>query len=383
METVSSFSRPWAYRPAALASIGAAALLALAFYAAVALSQPILAAIAGAGGLALLRWAWADRPYSATLVAIDAAAFAIFAIQRNDSIGFWQLPGPWADVWRFDPPGAAIALIVYVGGSILALVGGARGLRLVEGLSLIAVPFLFNLLLTVGADWRMAGHGRGRDRARKSVVSCSSRDRTRAHPMVRRRGDFHADQPGQRQPAAAIGPRARAVCAERRGRRRHPPVRQRGAMGRSAARWRLSSPAPARRSPKRACGRSSIFSPALRSIGLAGARRASRRSGSIGGPASSRARFTARCSWASFSSPPGPARAPAPGRSSTAPRSSSARLAARSPFRSRKTIIGSADGTPPFFGRLMAAYRDPRGPARGACRRSGLGARLPRRSRGL
>ena len=72
-------------------------------------------------------------PYSAALIAIDAAAFAIFAIQRNDSLGFWQLPGPWADVWRFDPPGAAIALIVYVGGSILALVGGARGLRLDRG----------------------------------------------------------------------------------------------------------------------------------------------------------------------------------------------------------------------------------------------------------
>ena len=41
----------------------------------------------------------------------------------------------------------------------MALVAGARGLRLIEALSLIAVPFLFNLLITVGADWRMAGSG--------------------------------------------------------------------------------------------------------------------------------------------------------------------------------------------------------------------------------
>jgi len=159
METASPFAPPLGRGSAALPSLGGAALLALAFYAAVALRQPVLAALAGAGALALLRWAWAERPYSAALIASDAAAFAIFAIQRNDSLGFWQLPGPWADVWRFDPPGATIALIVYAGGSILALIGGARGLRLIEAVSLIAVPFLFNLLITVGADWRMAGIG--------------------------------------------------------------------------------------------------------------------------------------------------------------------------------------------------------------------------------
>ena len=115
--------------------------------------------VAGAGGVAVLRWARAERPYSRALIFVDAAAFAIFAIQRNDSIGFWQLPGPWADVFRFDPPGAAIALIIYVGGSLLALIGGFRGLRVIEALSLIAVPFLFNLLLAVGADWHMAELG--------------------------------------------------------------------------------------------------------------------------------------------------------------------------------------------------------------------------------
>ena len=121
--------------------------------------EPIVAALAGAAALALLRWARAERPYSAALIAIDAAAFAIFAFQRNDSLGFWLLPGPWADVWRFNAPGATIALIMYAGGSIMALIGGFRGLRLIEALSLIAVPFLFNLLLTVGADWHMAEIG--------------------------------------------------------------------------------------------------------------------------------------------------------------------------------------------------------------------------------
>jgi cyclic beta-1,2-glucan synthetase len=159
MEMTSPLARPFARRSVALPSLGGSALLALGLYAAVALKQPILAAVAGAASLALLRWAWAERPFSAALIAFDAAAFAIFAVQRNDSLGFWQLPGPWADVWRFDPPGATIALIVYAGGSIMALVSAGRGLRLIEAVSLIAIPFLFNLLVTVGADWRMAGLG--------------------------------------------------------------------------------------------------------------------------------------------------------------------------------------------------------------------------------
>ena len=159
METTAPYARPFVRQFAAPSWLGGVALLALAFYASVVLRQPVLAAIAGSAGLALLRWARAERPYSHALIAIDAAAFAIFAIQRNDSLGFWQLPGPWSDVWRFNPPGAVIALSVYAGGSILALIGGFCGLRLIEALSLIAIPFLFNLLLTVGADWHMAELG--------------------------------------------------------------------------------------------------------------------------------------------------------------------------------------------------------------------------------
>ena len=49
--------------------------------------------------------------------------------------------------------------MVYAGGSIMALIAGYRGLRLIEAMSLIAVPFLFNLLLTIGADWHMADLG--------------------------------------------------------------------------------------------------------------------------------------------------------------------------------------------------------------------------------
>ena len=161
MEMTSPSARPFVGRPVApgLLAAGGLALLAVGFYAAIVVSQPIVAALGGAAGLALLRLARAERPYSAALIVFDAAAFAIFAFQRNNSLGFWLLPGPWADVWRFNAAGATIALMVYAGGAIMALIAGYRGLRLIEAMSLIAVPFLFNLLLTIGADWHMAELG--------------------------------------------------------------------------------------------------------------------------------------------------------------------------------------------------------------------------------
>ena len=89
METTPAFARPFAHRFAGVLWLGGLALLALALYAALALRQPILAALGGAGGLALLRQARAERPYSPALIAVDVAAFAIFAFDRNDSLGFW------------------------------------------------------------------------------------------------------------------------------------------------------------------------------------------------------------------------------------------------------------------------------------------------------
>ena len=54
METTPAFARPFASRPVGLSWLGGFALLALAFYAAVVLLQPIVAAIAGAGGAGAL-----------------------------------------------------------------------------------------------------------------------------------------------------------------------------------------------------------------------------------------------------------------------------------------------------------------------------------------
>ena len=79
-----------------LALIGVA-LVAIAIFASLSARNWIVAGLAGAAGLALWRRALIGG-WPATPILLDAAAFAIFAFQRNDSLGFWQLAGPWADV---------------------------------------------------------------------------------------------------------------------------------------------------------------------------------------------------------------------------------------------------------------------------------------------
>src|SRR5579863_6823705 len=136
-----------------------AALIAAAVWASLADQAWGAAAFLGAAGLALWRYEITLSPGPWWLFIIDAAAFAIFAVARNNAIGFWQLPGPWKDVPLFNVSGAAIAYAVYLSGAFGALLVGRRGLALFEALSLVATPFLFNLTMTLAADWHMQEFG--------------------------------------------------------------------------------------------------------------------------------------------------------------------------------------------------------------------------------
>jgi cyclic beta-1,2-glucan synthetase len=130
-------------------------LIVCAVWASLSLQSWLLAGVAGAAGLALWRYGLIEKPLAPLQIALDALAFAIFAYMRNDAMGFWQLPGPWADVPHFNVAGAAIAYAVYLVGTLAALISRYRGLRAIEALGLIAIPFLFNLVMTLGADWHM------------------------------------------------------------------------------------------------------------------------------------------------------------------------------------------------------------------------------------
>ncbi len=158
MTAPASTMAPAASRGALALALFGVALIAGAVDASLTAHQWGIAAFAGAVGMALWRLAFVGA-WSAQLVLFDAVAFALFAIQRNDSLGFWQLAGPWADVARFNFADASIAYAVYVGGSLSALIGGYRSPRPIELIGLAAIPFLFKLGITLGADWHMAELG--------------------------------------------------------------------------------------------------------------------------------------------------------------------------------------------------------------------------------
>ena len=75
-------------------------------------------------------------------------------------------------------------------------------------MGLIAIPFLFNLLLAIGADWHMAELG--------AVVTAHANLPFAAQVAIGRaltlwfigEAILHSDQPDQRQPAAALGAHA-------------------------------------------------------------------------------------------------------------------------------------------------------------------------------
>ncbi|MGA2044222.1 MAG: glycosyl transferase family 36 [Roseiarcus sp.] len=132
-----------------------AILIAGAIWASLAWQSWPAAALLGAGGLSLWRFGLRLEPFSPAQIALDAFAFATFAYMRNDYAGFWQLPGPWIDVAHFNLAGAAIGYAIYLVGSLAALLSRYRGLLVAESVSLIAIPFLFNLIVALGADWHM------------------------------------------------------------------------------------------------------------------------------------------------------------------------------------------------------------------------------------
>jgi cyclic beta-1,2-glucan synthetase len=140
----------------AVLQVGAGvALIVLGIGASIHAQAWIIAAFAGAAGFEILRRSVIAKPVAPALLALDALAFTTFAYMRNDSMGFWQLPGPWADAPHFNIAGAAIAYAIYIVGSLVALLSARRGLRPIEAIGLIAIPFLFNLVMAMGADWHM------------------------------------------------------------------------------------------------------------------------------------------------------------------------------------------------------------------------------------
>jgi cyclic beta-1,2-glucan synthetase len=347
----------------ALALIGAL-FVAAAIFASLSARNWIVAGLAGAAALALWRRAligdWPGAP-----ILLDAAAFAILAFQRNDSLGFWQLAGPWADVLRLNVADAAIGYAIYLGGTLAALTGVYRALRPIEAIGLVAIPFLFKLVLALGADWHMADLG--------ALASAGVAAPFQAQVFVGRVLVLFC--------VSEIGLEILAlICRGRlvRTPRLHGLLLVIAAFGASTP--LLANFAQSVADPLPAIGFSALFA-ALAQAGLWGlvyfitglaldslsARPPSFvsvfgnwRAGAVKG-AIYGGMFMALVLVVA---------APLRNPDFVAFVKSYARLAAplagAIAFPFAKTLIGSADGTPPFFGRLVNAYRDPRAMVRGA-----------------
>ncbi|MGD1037892.1 MAG: glycosyl transferase family 36 [Roseiarcus sp.] len=352
----------------AFALIGAL-FVAAAIFVSLSARNWIVAGLAGAAGVALWRRALlGDWP--ATPILLDAAAFAIFALQRNDSLAFWQLAGPWADVPRFNVAGAAIAYAIYLLGALAALIEADRALRPIETIGLVAIPFLLNLVVTLGADWHMAELG--------ALATAGVAAPFQAQVFVGRALVlFFASEIGlEILSLTLVGRLARTP-------KLHGLLLAIAAFG--ALTPLLANFAQSVAAPVAAIGFSALFA-ALAQAGLWGlvyfitglaldalsARPPSFvsafgnwRSGLVRGAIyGGMFMFIVLAVAAPLRNPDvvafvkGYAHLAAP-------------LVGAIAFPLAKTLVGSADGTPPFFGRLVSAYRDPRTMARGVVVGSG------------
>ncbi|HLH48404.1 MAG TPA: glycosyl transferase family 36, partial [Roseiarcus sp.] len=360
--------------PSLAFAAGGAVLVAAGLWTSLALQAWIVAALLGAAGLAGWRYAATRSLGSPIEIALDAAAFAIFAIVRNNAIGFWQLPGPWKDVPFFNLSGAEIAYAVYLGGFLCALVLGRRGLRAVEALSLIATPFLFNLLMTIAADWHMQQLG--------ALLTSGLPLSFQGQVFIGR--------------AAILFVVAEAMLAAFATMRMGRPALDPKLHGLLVVVAALAAATPPLANFAQLAG----FSPALAIIvGAVFAALAQAGLWSIvyvltgvaldwigGKPPST---LSVYAHWRAglvkgaiygglfmfgILAVAAPLRVPAFAAFAETNALLLSPLVGALAFPLAATIVGSADGTPPFFGRLVAAYRNPRAYARGAV--AGLGAAL-------
>jgi cyclic beta-1,2-glucan synthetase len=113
------------------------------------------AALLGAAGLALSYSAWCGKRPTAAEAALDVIVIAVIVAARNDALALWQLPGGWLDMFRLSPPGATVIWAVYVLAALTVQARTERHLAWQEGVAVLVVPILFALLLSLSADYLM------------------------------------------------------------------------------------------------------------------------------------------------------------------------------------------------------------------------------------
>ena len=152
--TVTARAEPTAMAsPRTARTLGCAALLLVAIAALLAPLPPILAvplaAGCGAGALALAR-ALAEVRNRATAIGCDLVVLALFALARDPAFRIWQLPTRWSEVLGLTSVGAGAAALVYIAAGVALVAQSGRDPAARERGALLALPLLFNLVLSLG-----------------------------------------------------------------------------------------------------------------------------------------------------------------------------------------------------------------------------------------
>ncbi|MBE7219507.1 MAG: glycosyl transferase family 36, partial [Caulobacteraceae bacterium] len=116
--------------------------------------------ILGTLGLAGLTRALLGRTPRPLPIAADAVFLALVATARIPAV-LWSVPGTWPDLLKITSVGAAALVLLYGVASVVALTRLRRHLAPRETVAILLLPVMFNLVLVLGADPLVRGLGRG------------------------------------------------------------------------------------------------------------------------------------------------------------------------------------------------------------------------------
>jgi cyclic beta-1,2-glucan synthetase len=113
---------------------------------------PVPSALLGTAGLGLLQFVSIKRLPSASEALMDAAVLALLAMARDANVPLWAVPNQWVELWRLTPLGTGLASLLYVLGAISVRLRARRHIILQEALPIVFAPLLFNVVLALGSD---------------------------------------------------------------------------------------------------------------------------------------------------------------------------------------------------------------------------------------
>ena len=83
---------------------------------------------------------------------LDLIVLGFFLVGRDPNAKLWSVPGSWLDLLHLTPVGATVMVLLYGTCAVVAAVRLHRRLAVRESLAILLLPFLFNLVLALGND---------------------------------------------------------------------------------------------------------------------------------------------------------------------------------------------------------------------------------------